>query len=87
MSVSREVSSCDCQSAEMKGAICGRLSFTSQSALGRSATVAERPAAVYGYGHADNRFAAVHKIAVLTRELALGPIAAAHIKKSVTPKS
>jgi len=49
-----------------------RLSFTSQSALGRSATVAERPAAVYGYGHVDNRFAAVHKIAGLTRELALG---------------
>lgn len=67
--------------------MCGRLSFTSQSAFGRSATVAERPAAVYGYGHVDNRFAAAHKIAGLTRELALGPIAAAHISKSMTLKS
>ena len=64
-----------------------RLSFTSQSAIGRSATVAERPVAVYGYGHVDDRIAAVHKLAVLTREAALGPIAAAHISKSVTPKS
>ena len=49
-----------------------RLSFTSQCAIGRSATVAERPIAVYGYGHVDDRFAAVHKIAILTRETALG---------------
>lgn len=87
MSGSRKVSSCGCQSAEMKGAMCGRLSFTSQSAFGRSATVAELPAAVYGEGHVDDRFAAVHKIAGLMREVAWGPIAAAHISKSVTPKS
>ena len=35
MSASRKLSSCGCQSDDMNGALCGRLSFTSQSAFGQ----------------------------------------------------